>query len=179
VHKISIIPRGIGALGYTIQRPTEDRWLMTRAELEAKMAVLLGGRAAEWLTFEQLSTGAADDLSKATEIARGMATRYAMVPELGALAYETEPQGYLPGAPPQRRLYSEQTAREIDEAIRSLLEAAGARAERILGANRSLLEEGARQLLAKETLAEGELDDLLRRVARDPPSGTGSPRSAA
>ena len=101
VHKISIIPRGIGALGYTIQRPIEDRYLMTREELEAKMAVLLGGRSAEEVVFGQLSTGASDDLSKATEIARSMVTRYGMLPELGPLAYETEPNGYLrdpPGA---------------------------------------------------------------------------------
>ena len=102
VHKISIIPRGIGALGYTIQRPTEDRYLMTREELEAKMAVLLGGRSAEEVVFGQLSTGAADDLSRATEIARSMVTRYGMLPELGPLAYETEPNGYLPGSPRRR-----------------------------------------------------------------------------
>jgi cell division protease FtsH len=94
VHKISIIPRGIGALGYTIQRPTEDRYLMTREELEAKMAVLLGGRTAEEMVFGHLSTGAADDLSKVTDIARSMVTRYGMIPELGPLAYETEPNGF-------------------------------------------------------------------------------------
>src|SRR5512143_2267891 len=96
VHKVSIVARGIGALGYTIQRPTEDRYLMTREELEAKIAVLLGGRAAEELALDQVSTGAADDLSKATDIARSMVTRYGMLPELGPLAYETEPAPYLP-----------------------------------------------------------------------------------
>ena len=165
VHKISIIPRGIGALGYTIQRPIEDRYLMTREELEAKMAVLLGGRSAEEVVFGQLSTGASDDLSKATEIARSMVTRYGMLPELGPLAYETEPNGYLPGIPqPQRRLYSEQTAHDIDVALRGLVEAAHGRARRILEANRALLQEGAGQLLAKETLADAELAALLRRV---------------
>jgi cell division protease FtsH len=165
VHKISIIPRGIGALGYTIQRPTEDRYLMTRAELEAKMAVLLGGRSAEDLVFGQPSTGASDDLSRATEIARSMVTRYGMLPELGPLAYETEPSGFLAGIPQvPRRLYSEQTAREIDLSIRGLVEAAQARALRILGENRGLLEEGSKQLLAKETLADAELQALLRRV---------------
>ena len=88
VHKVSIIPRGIGALGYTIQRPTEDRYLMTRDELEDKMAVLLGGRAAEEIVFGQLSTGAADDLVKVANIARSMVTRYGMVESLGQLAYE-------------------------------------------------------------------------------------------
>ncbi len=165
VHKISIIPRGIGALGYTIQRPTEDRYLMTREELEAKMAVLLGGRTAEEIVFGRLSTGAADDLSKVTDIARSMVTRYGMFPELGPLAYETEPNGFLAGIPQvPRRLYSEQTAREIDVAIRGLVEAAHARARLILEANRGLLEEGAKQLLAQETLADAELQGLFRRV---------------
>jgi len=170
VHKISIIPRGIGALGYTIQRPTEDRYLMTREELEAKMAVLLGGRSAEEVVFGQISTGAADDLSRATEIARSMVTRYGMLQELGPLAYETEPNGYLPGmAQPPRGLYSEQTAHEIDVALRGLVEAAHGRARRILEANRALLEEGAGQLLAKETLADAELQTFLRRVVAPPP----------
>jgi len=165
VHKISIIPRGIGALGYTIQRPTEDRYLMTRQELEAKMAVLLGGRAAEELIFGHLSTGASDDISKVTDIARGMVARYGMFPKLGPLAYETEPNGFLGGMPQaQRRLYSEQTAHDIDLAIRELVEGAQARARRILEGSRRLLEEGARELLAKETLAGEELQALLRRV---------------
>jgi cell division protease FtsH len=172
VHKVSIIPRGIGALGYTIQRPTEDRYLMTREELEAKMAVLLGGRAAEEIIFGQLSTGAADDLSKVTDIARSMVTRYGMFPQLGPLAYETEPGGFLAGIPQApRRLYSEETAREIDLAILGLVEAAHTRARRILEANRGLLDEGARQLLDKETLADAELQVLFRQVvipAREP-----------
>jgi cell division protease FtsH len=165
VHKISIIPRGIGALGYTIQRPTEDRYLMTREELEAKMAVLLGGRTAEVVVFGQISTGAADDLSKATDIARSMVTRYGMLAELGPLAYETEPTGFLAGLPQTpRRLYSEQTAHEIDVAIRRLVEEAQARARRILEENRGLLMEGAKQLLANETLADAELELVLRQV---------------
>ena len=165
VHKISIIPRGIGALGYTIQRPTEDRYLMTREELEAKMTVLLAGRTAEEVIFGHLSTGAADDLSKATDIARSMVVRYGMWPDLGPLAYETEPSGFLASMPqPPHRLYSEQTGREIDIAIRELLETAHARARRILEANRPLLEEAAKQLLAEETLADPELQVLLGRV---------------
>jgi cell division protease FtsH len=164
VHKISIIPRGIGALGYTIQRPTEDRYLMTREELEAKMTVLLGGRSAERIVFQHLSTGAADDLSKATDIARNMVTRYGMVPELGPAAYETEPAGFMPGAGGSRRLYGEETAREIDVAIRALLEACQERAVRILEANRELLLEGARELLARETLSDQDLAALFARV---------------
>jgi cell division protease FtsH len=166
VHKISIIPRGIGALGYTLQRPIEDRYLMTREELEAKMAVLLGGRAAEEVVFGHISTGASDDLSKATEIARSMVTRYGMLRETGPLAYETEPNGFLGGSPQgSRRLYSEQTARELDVAIRGLVEAAQVQARRILEANRALLEEGASALLARETLADAELAAFLGRVA--------------
>ncbi len=169
VHKISIIPRGIGALGYTIQRPIEDRYLMTREELEAKMAVLLGGRSAEEVVFDQVSTGAADDLSRATEITRSMVTRYGMLPELGPLAYETEPNGFLPGLPqPPRRLFSEETSHEIDVALRGLVDAAHRRARTILEANRALLIEGAKQLLAKETLADQELLALLGRVVAPP-----------
>ncbi|HTP29233.1 MAG TPA: ATP-dependent zinc metalloprotease FtsH [Anaeromyxobacteraceae bacterium] len=165
VHKVSIIPRGIGALGYTIQRPTEDRYLMTREELEAKMAVLLGGRAAEEIIFGQLSTGAADDISKVTGIARSMVARYGMFSDLGPLAYETEPSGFLAGiSQVPHRLYSEGTAREIDVAILGLVEAAHTHVRRILEDNRGLLEEGAKQLLAKETLADVELQTLLGRV---------------
>jgi len=177
VHKISIIPRGIGALGYTIQRPTEDRYLMTRQELEAKMAVLLGGRAAEEIIFGRLSTGASDDISKVTDIARGMVARYGMFPRLGPLAYETEPNGFLGGMPQaQRRLYSEQTAHDIDVAIRELVEGAQAQARRILEGSRGLLEEGAGELLAKETLAGEELQVLLRRV---PPASAPEPVAGA
>ena len=119
VHKISIIPRGIGALGYTIQRPTEDRFLMTREELENKMAVLLGGRAAEHVIYGHLSTGAADDLVKVTDIARSMVMRYGMDEKLGNLSFEDERPAFLPTqiAPAERR-YSEETAREIDRAVR-------------------------------------------------------------
>ena len=123
VHKISIIPRGIGALGYTIQRPTEDRYLMTREELEDKMAVLLGGRAAEQLVFGHLSTGAADDLAKATDIARSMVTRYGMGGELGPVAVRDRAERLPRPAAGTRRLYSEETAREIDVAVRELVEA--------------------------------------------------------
>jgi cell division protease FtsH len=163
VHKISIIPRGIGALGYTIQRPTEDRYLMTREELENKMAVLLGGRAAEHLVFGHLSTGASDDLSKATDIARNMVTRFGMGEHLGPVAYETEPNGFL-GQMGNRRLYAEDTAREIDVAVREIVEGAFRRARSILTGNRALLEESARDLLSRETLAGPELAAVLGRV---------------
>ncbi|HYD42036.1 MAG TPA: ATP-dependent zinc metalloprotease FtsH [Anaeromyxobacter sp.] len=164
VHKISIIPRGIGALGYTIQRPTEDRYLMTREELEAKMAVLLGGRAAEHLVYGHYSTGAADDLGKASDIARSMVTRYGMAGGLGPVSYQTEPEGFLGQVTGTRRLYSEETAREIDLAVRELLDGAFRRARNLLKANQPVLEEGARTLLARETLTGDDLAALLARV---------------
>ncbi|MFT3913115.1 MAG: ATP-dependent zinc metalloprotease FtsH [Anaeromyxobacteraceae bacterium] len=165
VHKISIIPRGIGALGYTIQRPTEDRYLMTREELENKMAVLLGGRAAEHVIFGHLSTGASDDLSKATDVARNMVTRFGMGGRsLGPVSYETEPNGFLGQLGGRTRLYAEETAREIDVAVRDLVEGAFARARAVLVRNKPLLEESARSLLTKETLSGGELEQLLAKV---------------
>jgi cell division protease FtsH len=159
VHKVSIIPRGIGSLGYTIQRPTEDRFLMTREELENKMAVLLGGRAAEHVVYGHLSTGAADDLAKVTDIARGMVMRYGMEPKLGNLSYQDEPSPLLPPTmpvPPSRQ-YSDETAREIDHSVRAITETAFERAVGILRANRIALDRGARLLLQKETLAEEEI----------------------
>jgi cell division protease FtsH len=159
VHKISIIPRGIGALGYTIQRPTEDRYLMTRVELENKMAVLLGGRAAELLVFEEISTGAADDLDKATDIARNMVTRFGMYEQLGQMTYEEPRSTFLgeAGLNLAPRQYSEETAREIDCAVRELTEQAREKALLILRTNRTKLEDGARKLLEKETLLAEEL----------------------
>jgi cell division protease FtsH len=166
VHKISIIPRGVGALGYTIQRPTEDRFLMTRAELENKMAVLLGGRASEEIIFGHTSTGAADDLAKVTDIARSMVMRYAMVPTLGPVAYEEERAPFLGGALPQgHREYSEETAREIDVAVRTIVDGTYQKALSILKRHRAALESWAQRLLDKETLAEAELAELRNSVA--------------
>ncbi len=163
VHKISIIPRGVGALGYTLQRPTEDRFLMTRAELENRMAVLLGGRAAETLVFEEVSTGAADDLNKATDIARNMVTRFGMHEKLGQVTYETPRQTFLGenalGSYSERE-FSEETAREIDCAVRELVTKASDKAVTILRKYRRQLDEGAAHLLEKETLLRDELPIL-------------------
>ena len=172
VHKISIIPRGVGALGYTIQRPTEDRFLMTRGELENKMAVLLGGRAAEEVMFQHLSTGAANDLAKVTEIARSMVMRYAMVTALGHVAYEEEPAPFMNGNLLQKnREYSEQTAREIDVAVRGIVDAVYEKTKAILVRERSLLERWAQRLLERETLAEDELGELKASLR---PAGAGA-----
>jgi cell division protease FtsH len=164
VHKVSIIPRGIGALGYTIQRPTEDRYLVTRPELEQKIAVLLGGRAAEKLVFGVLSTGAADDLAKATAMARDMVTRYGMDEDLGYVAFEPQrpqmlelPVGMLPPAAPM----SEDTQQRIDAAIRGIVMDGFARATAILSTHRAVLERAARALLDKETLDEAALRALV------------------
>jgi cell division protease FtsH len=164
VHKISIIPRGVGALGYTVQRPTEDRFLMTREELDNKMAVLLGGRAAEWVVFKHLSTGAADDLAKATDIARAMVTRYGMSEELGHVALEKDQRSFLSPmlAGPRERDFSDETAAAIDKQVRAILEQALERAVTILTRNRVALERAAKRLLEKETLDENELKDLLQ-----------------
>jgi cell division protease FtsH len=170
VHKVSIIPRGIGSLGYTIQRPTEDRFLMTRAELENKMSVLLGGRAAEQLIFGEISTGAADDIQKVTNIARSMVTRYGMIEGLGNVTYEAENSTFLGGPAPtgwHERTYSETTAREIDQAVKALVDTAYNRTLAILKSRRSVLEQGARLLLEKETLVE---DDLRKLMAEDRPA---------
>ncbi|GIL07215.1 MAG: hypothetical protein BroJett031_37350 [Betaproteobacteria bacterium] len=171
VHKVSIIPRGIGALGYTIQRPTEDRFLMTRAELEHKIAVLLGGRAAEKLVFGELSTGAADDLARATDIARDMITRYGMDESLGYVVFEAQQPRFLdvPGAQSYGGCrISEQTQRRIDEAVRAVVMNAFERATALLEANRDLLQSSAEALLARETLDESELAEIGRRIRRAP-----------
>jgi cell division protease FtsH len=162
VHKVSIIPRGIGALGYTIQRPTEDRYLMTREELEHKIMVLLGGRAAEKLVFGHLSTGAADDLAKVTDIARDMVTRYGMVEELGYVAYESPRQAFLdlPGQAQAGFRASPDTQQLIDEAVRRIVMDAFARTSALLQQQREALERGARELLARETLDEAALKSL-------------------
>jgi cell division protease FtsH len=163
IHKVSIIPRGISALGYTIQRPTEDRFLMSKQELMDKMAVLLGGRAAEILIFRETSTGAADDLAKATSIARSMVTRYGMDEKLGMVSLESERAPFLqvPGEfATVGREYSEQTAREVDCAVRDFVTSAFDRALALLETHSAALEEGAQHLLAKETLSGDELPKL-------------------
>jgi cell division protease FtsH len=158
VQKISIIPRGVGALGYTLQRPTEDRFLMTVEELENKMCVLLGGRAAEQLVFGEISTGASDDLLKVTDIARSMVTRYGMDDKLGQAALETE-RGTFLGLPSEGggRQFSEQTAREIDVAVRERIDRVYQKALQILRERRAEHDRLAKKLLEKETLTAEEL----------------------
>jgi cell division protease FtsH len=170
VHKVSIIPHGVGALGYTIQRPTEDRYLMTRAELENKMAGLLGGRASEQLVFREISTGAADDLAKATDIARAMVLRYGMSEALGNVTYDRDRSPFLqPNVPaPQERNYSEETAEAVDRSVRQLVDNAFQKAYGILQQNRALLDRTAAALLETETLEEPAIERLKAEIVTAP-----------
>jgi cell division protease FtsH len=163
VRKISIIPRGISALGYTLQVPLEDRYLMTREELGAKVAVLLGGRAAEETCFGSISTGASDDLLRATDIATRMVREYGMSEQVGPLSYEPAVAPMLPAMRPARHSgnYSDRTAEMIDAEVRQLVEEGHARARAILERERPQLERLADALLQREVLEGDELARLL------------------
>ena len=166
VHKVSIIPRGVGALGYTMQRPTEDRFLLGHRELESRIAVLMGGRAAEALVFDgEVSTGASDDLQHATQIAMEMVTRYG-IETVGQRTYAPPPQSFLTGAAASadRIDASDATEREIDVAVRDLVAQAFGRATDILRKRRADLDEGARLLLAKETVTADQFPAIRSSV---------------
>jgi cell division protease FtsH len=161
VQKVSIIPRGVGALGYTMQRPTEDRFLLSISELKNRIAVLMGGRASERLIFDgDVSTGAADDLQRATEIAVEMVTKYGMDPTVGERTYAPRPQTFLSTAQDQVVSAAEATGREIDLAVRGLIEEADTRAAAILKAHRNDLEAGVELLIARETLTAEDFAPL-------------------
>jgi cell division protease FtsH len=163
VHRVSIIPRGIGSLGYTMQLPTEDRYLMTKSELEDRMTVMLGGRVAEEVQFGEISTGAQNDLYRATDIARSMVREYGMSEHLGPLTFERErrPLFLETMMPPGAKDYSEATAQEIDQEVSNLVNHAYARAKEILESKRDTLERVAKVLLEKEVLEGEELRQLL------------------
>jgi cell division protease FtsH len=165
VHKVSIIPRGVGALGYTMQRPTEDRFVLARHDLANRIAVLMGGRASEALIFDgEVSTGAADDLQRATEIALQMVTRFGMDETVGQRTYSAPPQPFL-GTPASGVEASETTEREIDIAVRDIIAKAFEQATAILRMRRADLEEGGRLLLAQETLTTDQFP-AIRPVAK-------------
>ncbi len=169
VHKITIIPRGIAALGYTQQQPTEDRYLMTRSELLDRMAVLLGGRVAEELVFGEISTGAQNDLQRATEIARAMVTEYGMNERMGLVTYEKERRPlYLPENLPGSKAYSEEKAAEIDEEVSKSIDATHQRVRNILTGRREVLTTIAKLLLEKEVVQGEELRALLGPCKPDP-----------
>jgi len=168
VHKVSIIPRTIGALGYTMTRPTEDRFLITRTELENRMVMLLAGRAAEQIRFAEVSTGAADDLVRATDIARQIVTRFGMHETLGQAVLEQDRGGFL-GEDRMSftpRDHSEATAREVDLAVRDLLDVAYQRAIELLKTAHTDLEAGALLLLERETITPADFPPLAPQEAR-------------
>ena len=162
VAKISVIPRGVAALGYTQQQPTEDRYLMTRAELLDRLDVLLGGRVAEELVFGDISTGAQDDLQRATDMARHMVARYGMSETLGLAAFEAPRQALFLNVPSMaQREYSEETARKIDTEIEQLLGAAHGRVCETLGRKRVILDALAKRLIEKEVVDRATLTQLI------------------
>lgn len=165
IHKVSIIPHGIGSMGYTIQRPTEDRYLMTKEDLENKMAVLMAGRAAEMLIFGKLSTGAADDMVKVTSIAREMVMRFGMTEELGFVSYEDQGSPFLEAKDGfSRAPISDNTAKEIDQSVKQIVMSSYDRAYAFLDDHRSLLETAAKQLMTKETLNEEQLMNIFSEL---------------
>jgi cell division protease FtsH len=189
VHKISIIPRGVAALGYTQQLPTEDRYLLTKQELMDRIAVLLGGRVAEEIVFNEISTGAGNDLERVSDLARRMVMEYGMSRELGPINYRGGPSPtYLANGdgPPMAdgRRYSEETARSIDREVFGIVDGTYERVRTILAADRDILEAIAQRLLEREVIDEVELRDLMglpprtkapleERVVETPPAGSG------
>ena len=165
VQKITIVPRGIAALGYTLNVPTEDRYLMTKTELLARISMALGGRAAEEIVFLDVSTGAHNDLSKATDIARGMVKEYGMDENLGQVYLESERRAQflnIPGVAMEKQ-YSEETAREIDQAVRRIMSEQYQKAKEILSERRVALDEGAKLLLDREKIEGAELEEIMRQ----------------
>ena len=178
VHKISIIPRGIAALGYTQQQPTEDRYLMTRSELLDRLAVLLGGRVAEELVVQEISTGAQNDLQRASDIARSMVTAYGMSDRLGLVSYERPRQAmFLPEGFSTGKNYSEAKAAEIDEEVARLVEEAHLRVRQILTERRGVLDDLAQLLSEKESVQGEELRKMLSAASSgEEPSTAGEPK---
>jgi cell division protease FtsH len=185
VHKISIVPRGLAALGYTQQLPTEDRYLLTKTELMDRIAVLLGGRVAEEIIFDEISTGAGNDLERVSDLARRMVMEYGMSRALGAINYRGTPRSqFVPSADGagETHIYSEETAREIDQEVRGIVDGTYERVRGILTADRALLEVLAERLLEQEVVDEAELREIMglpprtrepdpSRVVVTPPAG--------
>ncbi|MFW5950863.1 MAG: ATP-dependent zinc metalloprotease FtsH [Gemmatimonadota bacterium] len=171
VHKISIIPRGVGALGYTQQLPEDERFLLQRQELLDRMAVLLGGRVAEEIVFDEISTGASNDLERVGEMARNMVRQYGMSESLGPVGYEKQRQTFLQGndgAWPQQRSYSEDTARAMDEEVRRIVADVRERTRVILSGNRQSLDAVANALLDKEVVTREELREIMGEPPHQP-----------
>ena len=167
VHRVSIIPRGVAALGYTLQLPTEDRYLMTRSELLARLKVLLGGRVAEEIKYGQVSTGGQNDLERATDIARSMVVEYGMSERIGPVSYGRSRGMFLGAELPESKLYSESLASEIDAEIKALIEEAQSNVRALLGQKREQLENLAQRLLEKELVEKEELLALLEEPVHE------------
>jgi len=163
VHKISIVQRGFGALGYTMQLPLEDKYLLSKSDLERQVAVLLGGRSAEALVFGEVSTGAQNDLMRATDIARAMVTEFGMSDSIGPVSHEGHRRATFMESPfgPDANRYAEETARQIDAEVKRIISAAEMDARRILTEHREILTELSERLLEKEVVDGYELRDML------------------
>jgi cell division protease FtsH len=157
VHRVTIIPRSIGALGATLQLPTQDRYLVTADELRDRICVMMGGRVAEQLAFGTLSSGAQNDLERATEVARQMVCRFGMSAKLGPVSFGREEGGFLAAGLALDRTHSERTAQLIDAEVRALLEREEARAQSLLEARRASLDALVAALLGRETVERAEL----------------------
>jgi cell division protease FtsH len=168
VRRISIIPRGISALGYTLQLPTEDRYLMTKTELLDRLAVLLGGRVAEEIVFGEISTGAHNDLQRATDIATSMVKEFGMSEKLGYVTFEKEKQPLFPSSLFPTREYSEDTAKQIDEEVKKIVDETYLRVKEMLTAKKDKLEDLARLLLEKEVVEEADLKKILAITPSSP-----------
>ncbi|MEO0378220.1 MAG: cell division protein FtsH, partial [Cyanobacteria bacterium P01_A01_bin.17] len=169
VEKISIVPRGMSALGYTLQVPTEDRFLLNEDELRGQIATLLGGRAAEEIIFGNITTGASNDLQRATDLAEQMVTSYGMSDVLGPLAYDKGQQNnFLGGGMSSRRMVSEQTANAIDKEVKGIVEDAHQKALDILKNNESLLKSISTQLLEKEVIEGEQLNHWIEQAGSKP-----------
>jgi cell division protease FtsH len=177
VHKISIVQRGFGALGYTMQLPLEDRDLLQRQDLLNQLAVLLGGRTAEELALGEISTGAQNDLLRATDIARAMVTEWGMSDALGAVNYDGNKRSKFLDIPigPERGNYAEDTARLIDAEVKRIMTDAHTRATTILTDNRDMLEKVTRQLLEQEVMEGDTLRAILGVPGPGPESREGVP----
>jgi cell division protease FtsH len=180
VHRVTIIPRGAAALGMTMQRPLEDRYLMTEPELDDRLAILLGGRTAEEIAFEQISTGAQNDLERATEIARAMVVEYGMSEKLGPLSFGRDGFRGADGRllfPGEHRDMSDDTARIVDEEVTRIVNQAHDRARTILQERKELLGRLARLLMEREVLEGKELRELVEgRVPAAERAGADEPR---
>jgi cell division protease FtsH len=169
VRRISIIPRGISALGYTLQLPTEDRYLMTKTELLDRLAVLLGGRVAEEIVFGEISTGAHNDLQRATDIATSMVKEFGMSEKMGYVTFQKEKTPlFLPSSLLPTREYSEDTAKQIDEEVKKIVDETYLRVKEILTAKKDQLGELARLLLEKEVVEETDLKKILELPPSNP-----------